>query len=323
VDDLTTGTGMNAFLWNRISQGFSPVVEDAPPQESWRAWCRGHRDHKLRAVPYQTTPSSPSESSSLAAPHELRCELGAAATAAPKQQTRPHRRHANPQLADSESGSAGTTLAGGTEGETEKTETEAASVVDVATVMMVEARSVAGTDVQTGAASTVTVVAASSDSVSSSGTTLGKGPAGAGRYASIGDEGEEEVADEAEEEEEKDRDDHDYDHHDDHNLDSGMDYEDVLTADLSGPPRSREWALPFPRSRSEQTSLEASQAHSGSLRPRQISFKINAPDDLELTVIQCTFSRVEDVGENCKPKLKVAYASKSSSSRSQAPSGSR
>jgi len=341
VDDLTTGTGMNAFLWNRVGQGFSSAVEDAPPQESWRAWSRGHRDHKVRVVPYRTTPTS-SKSSSSPAPRKLRGEHG---PATPGQQTRPHRRHADPQLAQSASagGAAmamGTALARTESGSEFESESEAASAAaDVVTVMG-EERSVAGT---TGVASTTTVVAASSESVSSSGTTLGKGPAGAGYCASIGDEGEEGVVAEEEKEEDGDDYDHDHDHDHDDDLGSGMDYEDVLTADLSGPPRSREWALPFPRSRSEQTSPEASQARSARLRTRQISLKINAPDDLELTVIQCTFSRVEDVGENCskrartfhsrlswlncnflsEPKLKVVYASKPSTSHSQAPSESR
>ncbi|KAH9968100.1 hypothetical protein BC827DRAFT_470818 [Russula dissimulans] len=331
VEDLTTGVGMNAFLWNRVSQGFSPIMEDAPPQESWGAWSWGHRDHKLSEVPYRTVPipipALVSESSSSPAPRELRGELGAAAAAAAaagpeRRQTRAYRRHADPHLAESASAggaATGTALAGtasSSRGGAVSTSASAAAAAatavaaDVGAMMVAKKRPAAGTTkVQAGAAAAV--LAASS--LSSSGTTVRKGPAGAGYCASIGDEGEDEVVEEGEE---------DGDGHDD-DPDSDMDYEDVLTADLSGPPQSREWALPFPRSRSEQTSPEASQARLRSLRPRQISFKINAPDDLELTVIHCTFSRMEDVGRNCKPKLKVAYASKPSNSQSQARSESR
>jgi hypothetical protein len=123
--------------------------------------------------------------------------------------------------------------------------------------------------------------------------------------------------------------------------------EDVLRAALTGPPRSQEWVLPFPRAEpsSSQSSHGASSDHQdqagdqaagtrssspGRLRPIQISFRMNVPENLELTDIQCTFTPVEDMREGfrkraCDPlaygrhaessntagtTLRVAYASK-------------
>src|SRR5579863_816952 len=43
------GGRINAFLWNRVSQGYPRAVKDEPPQEGWRAWRRGSdaaRDRK-------------------------------------------------------------------------------------------------------------------------------------------------------------------------------------------------------------------------------------------------------------------------------------
>jgi hypothetical protein len=57
LEDMTTSTRINAFLWNRVSQGYSLVVEVKPPFEGWRAWRMGHRDHI--AVLYRTPASSP------------------------------------------------------------------------------------------------------------------------------------------------------------------------------------------------------------------------------------------------------------------------
>src|ERR1700755_403861 len=54
---MATSTRINAFLWCRVSQGYSRVVKDKPPYESWRAWRAGHRDHT--SAPYLTPASSP------------------------------------------------------------------------------------------------------------------------------------------------------------------------------------------------------------------------------------------------------------------------
>jgi hypothetical protein len=54
---MSTSTRINAFLWNRMSQGYSRVVKDAPPFEGWRRWRAGQRDHE--PVAYRTPASSP------------------------------------------------------------------------------------------------------------------------------------------------------------------------------------------------------------------------------------------------------------------------
>lgn len=119
-----------------------------------------------------------------------------------------------------------------------------------------------------------------------------------------------------------------------------LEYEEptVLTTALTGPPNSQEWALPFSSFGSQQSQLSASQGTSRSMstsangrerfRQRQISFKFNAPEDMELSVINCTFARVKDVENFSKhgvppriihgrpysrfsllePELKIAYA---------------
>lgn len=69
---MSTSTRINAFLWNRMSQGYSRVVKDAPPFEGWRRWHAGHRDHE--PVAYRTPASSPVR--------ELPGELGDVAAAA-------------------------------------------------------------------------------------------------------------------------------------------------------------------------------------------------------------------------------------------------
>jgi len=94
--------------------------------------------------------------------------------------------------------------------------------------------------------------------------------------------------------------DEDGDDDDDDDDDISMEY--VLTEALT-PGHTQEWTLPFPAS---GESSEAAST-SGPLRPREISLKLNAPENLQLTVIRCTFSRVEDVGEDFRTQLKVAY----------------
>ena len=69
---MSTSTRINAFLWNRMSQGYSRVVKDAAPFEGWRRWRAGQRDHE--PVAYRTPASSPVR--------ELPCELGDVAAAA-------------------------------------------------------------------------------------------------------------------------------------------------------------------------------------------------------------------------------------------------
>lgn len=89
-------------------------------------------------------------------------------------------------------------------------------------------------------------------------------------------------------------------------------HEDVLTTVFTGPSHSQEWALPFPTEYPPEASQATSSSSSlGRLRPRKISFKINAPENMELTVIQCTFAHVEDIKEDISkhvPSLTVTMA---------------
>jgi hypothetical protein len=71
---MTTSTRINAFLWNRISQGYSRVMKDGPPTDDWRAWLAGYRDREPRMY---RDPASPVR--------ELPSELGEAAAAAVEQ----------------------------------------------------------------------------------------------------------------------------------------------------------------------------------------------------------------------------------------------
>jgi hypothetical protein len=54
---MTFNTRLDAFVWSRISQGYSRVVKDDPPHEQWQAWRRGYRD--LKELAYQTPSTSP------------------------------------------------------------------------------------------------------------------------------------------------------------------------------------------------------------------------------------------------------------------------
>ena len=53
---MTTSTRLNAFLWNRVSQGYSRVVQEAPPFASWQAWRRGGTSQDLSTSLYRTPP---------------------------------------------------------------------------------------------------------------------------------------------------------------------------------------------------------------------------------------------------------------------------
>ncbi|KAF8480022.1 hypothetical protein DFH94DRAFT_681832 [Russula ochroleuca] len=89
-EDMTTSTRINAFLWNRISQGYSRVVQDEPPMDGWRAWRAGHRDREPKL--YRDPASSPvrelpSELGEVAAAvveqSQARCEAGVRMAVAP------------------------------------------------------------------------------------------------------------------------------------------------------------------------------------------------------------------------------------------------
>ena len=82
---------------------------------------------------------------------------------------------------------------------------------------------------------------------------------------------------------------------DDDDDDDTLDYEIVLTEALT-PEHTHEWTLPFPAS--GQSSEGASTSSPGRLSPKEVLLKFNAPENMKLAVIQCTFSPVEDVGED-------------------------
>jgi hypothetical protein len=190
---------LNAFVWNRISQGYSRVVKDAPPHSQWQSWRRGHRD--LKPLRYQT-PSSSSSSSSSPIP------------------------------------------------ELSKTPSE-----------IIEERCRRNIDDSVAEALVAAAAAATTTSA------LGNAAAPPMRYAVANDD------------------------------DDNICYEDVLSADLAGPLHFREWASPF-LEQSREASQVASTSDTTYLRPRQVSFTLNAPEDMKLTVVRCTFSRVEDVNDD-------------------------
>ncbi len=58
---MTASTRINAFLWNRVSQGYSRVVRDSLSFIRWQAWRRGSTSRDLTASLYRTpSPSPPS-----------------------------------------------------------------------------------------------------------------------------------------------------------------------------------------------------------------------------------------------------------------------
>jgi hypothetical protein len=85
----------------------------------------------------------------------------------------------------------------------------------------------------------------------------------------------------------------------------------VLRADITGPPDSQRWALPFPSSSQSQSSSSSSSATAvaGGLRENQFSLKFDAPEHLELAVIQCIFTkRMEDVKKKSSKQARVTVA---------------
>lgn len=254
-EDMTTSTRINAFLWYRVSQGFSRVVKDNPPFESWRAWRAGYRDH--RPVPYRTPNSS--------SVRELSSELN---------------------------GVSATTVANcGAGGYDTRVRTATAPPP-----MLAAPAAATSTSSSSSASSTVT---SSYSESAAAGLRRGVGGVVAGG-ATIGN-GDRDV-EEAEE----------------------LEYEDptvlrTTTLNHTGPPNSQELVYPFPSSSSELSLSQSSSGGTGRsmstrtssqgrrFRERKISFKVNAPEDMGLSVIQCTFARIEDV-KNFETQLKVDYA---------------
>ncbi|KAI0246104.1 hypothetical protein BJV78DRAFT_196610 [Lactifluus subvellereus] len=214
---MASNMRLNAFVWNRISQGYSRVVKDDPPQEQWQAWRRGHRESK--PSPYRTPPPPHSPSPSLSPVRELSNEI-----------------------IDEERGCPGN--------------------VDDSEALVVAA-------------------------ATSSSSRLGDAAAPLMRCATINDDADD------------------------------MCYEDALSSTaVAGPLHLQEWSIPFlmPEQSGEAVKV-ASASGTECLRSRQVSFRLDAPENMRLTVVRCTFSRVEDVGDDFKTKLEVAYASKCSSTQ--------
>lgn len=70
---MASNMRLNAFIWNRISQGYSQVVKDDPPQEQWQAWRRGHRE--LEPSAYRTPPLTPIRELSTCPQEEVPSEI--------------------------------------------------------------------------------------------------------------------------------------------------------------------------------------------------------------------------------------------------------
>ena len=245
---MTTSTRINAFLWNRVSQGYSRVVKDKPAFESWRAWRAGHRDYE--PVLYLTPASSPVR--------EVPSELDGVLAAAVAERAR--------------SGSSSDCGAGGYD--TTGVRTMTAPPIQVAAVLAAAA--------STGSSGLT------SYSESATGSRRGVGVAAAGGTGN----GNEDRDDEAEQ----------------------LEYTSfkkvaVLTTTLTVPPDSQVWGLPSPsyssgpsqssssssggsRSRSTNTSTSDQKRNR---REMQIRLNLDAPEDLDLAVVECTFRRREDV----------------------------
>ncbi|KAI0301260.1 hypothetical protein BC826DRAFT_988386 [Russula brevipes] len=234
--ETSTRTRIDGFLWGHMSQGYSRVVQDKPPHESWRAWRKGGGGRRRR----RGARHQGDDASQLPALYR---------TPGPAREM-PH----GPRTEQSPEGSD-------TRQDVEEDEV--------------------------GAAAPWAAAAAAAEEGAFSSGSSGDVAAGGQRSGAVDAD------------------------------------EDVLRAALVGPPHSQEWALPFPRAeRSSQssspgTSSDQAQAAGtrssspGRLRPIQISFRMNAPENLELTDIQCTFTPVEDMREGFPgTTLRVAYASK-------------
>lgn len=248
---MTTSTRISAFLWNRVSQGYSRVVKDEPPFESWRAWRAGQRDH--RPAPCPTPASSPIR--------ELSSELDGVSAAAAVAVTE---RATAAGAGDYSSSNCG---AGGYD-----------TGVTAAPRMLAATATAAASTSSSSSSSMLT--SSYPESSTGSGSRRGVG------VVVTGGSNDEEAAEE-------------------------LEYEEV-----TGPPNSQEWAssLPLPsslscselsvssseggiisRSMGGTTSTGTGTSGQERFRQRQISFKVNAPEDMELAAIRCTFTRREDV----------------------------
>ena len=286
LEDTTTSTRINGFLWNRVSQGYDRVVTDEPPFESWRAWRAGRRDH--RPAPYRI----PASSSVREQPSELDGVSADAVAAAAELATQ---------------GSSSNCGAGGGYDTGVRTVT--------APPMLTE--DVVAAASSTTSSSSSSAVISSYSKTAAAGSRRGVGGVAARAAAAAAAAG---VTNNG-----------NWDQEDAEELEYDTGYEDgrVLTTALTGPPSSQEWALPFPSWSSEPSRSQLSSSSSGHLgdtsrsmsmstsgqgrffRQRQISFKLNAPEDMELAVIQCTLTKRTEGVKNGKhvlaPSQHISY----------------
>lgn len=248
------------------------MVKDEPPFERWRAWRAGHKTHK--PVPYLTPASSPVR--------ELPSECDGVSTA-------------SATVAVAEVATQGSSSSCGAH--RYDTTADVRTVTAPPTLAAAGAGAGAGSIASSSSGTTVTSYSECAATELRRGVGVVAGVTGNGAGDSRWEE-------EVEEE---------------------LEYEDVpvsvLTTSLTGPPSSQEWDLPLSSFGSQQSQLSASQATSPSMstsansqerfRQRQISFKFNAPEDMELSVIKCTFARVKDVKNFSKYGVPPSYNSRS------------
>lgn len=243
LEDMAAGARINTFLWNRVSQGYSRVVTDDPPQEGWRAWRRCAADHLLFGGGDDDSDAAREQKTALfrtpaCTPTPVR-ELPSGiidSDAVTNQQTRSQLQS---QLQSPRYGYGG--------------RRDIRRALADASAAVIESTSASGA---------APVAAAARD--------------------------------------------------DDVETIDSMNHEEVLTVALDGPQPAHVWQLPFPAS--EQSSKAASQGTTstscrGRRRPTQVMLDFDVPKEMRLTVIHCTFSHVDDVGEDPsrahKPSLTV------------------
>lgn len=227
----------NAFLWNRISQGYDRVVKDAPPHESWRAWRRGSSRDTKPAL-YRSTPTP--------SPAAWR---GAASSVAEEQA------QSQPQPGAQSQSQLPSGLPRDVQGV--NIELEGQGPRTEGPVAATERTSERAAGAAAGAAA---------------------GPAGC-RAGNDSNRDEEDDDDDA------------------------MDYEEVLTVVLIGPPHTQVVDLPFPTTSAQppesvSRGASTSSPSPGRLIPHRVLLKFKAPENVKLAVVHCTFSSVEDVGKD-------------------------
>jgi hypothetical protein len=247
---MVAGARINAFLWNRVSQGYSRVVTDDPPQEGWRAWRRGAADH-FGGGGGGGGGGDDGDDDVDAAAREQKPALFRTPACTPK--PTPVR---EPPCASGINDSDAVTDQQ-TQSQSESPRCGYGGRHDIGRALA-DASLAAAAIESTSASGAAAVAAARDDDVET--------------------------------------------------IDS-MNHE-VLAVALDEPQPTQVWQLPFPAS--EQSSKAASQgttstSHRGRRRPAQVMLDFDVPKEMRLTVIHCTFSHVDDVGEDPSRHITLAY----------------